>query len=107
MEQKINDGGPAFPVTTIQPDGKGGMMPDYTISGMSLRDYFAAKAMQASISGFLAQRGRVIEGDATVIARASYNMADAMLRVRAEADARRSQQEPQTDGVAGAPKSQR
>ena len=57
------DGGAAFPVThshLIQ-------------SGMSLRDYLAAKAMQA-----LAQHGNYF--DAT--ARQAYMIADAMLRER-------------------------
>jgi hypothetical protein len=57
----INDGGPAFPRTG---------WPNET--GMTLRDYFAAKAMQA-----LAQGNYF---DAT--ARQAYMIADAMLRER-------------------------
>ena len=57
------DGGAAFPVAH-----------SYLIqSGMSLRDYFAAKAMQA-----LAQPGNYF--DAT--AKQAYMIADAMLRER-------------------------
>jgi hypothetical protein len=39
-----NTGGPAFPLQSIGPD----FAPGY--SGMTLRDYFAAKAMQALLS---------------------------------------------------------
>ena len=41
---KINDGGPAFPLQSIGPD----FAPGY--AGMALRDYFAAKAMEAIIN---------------------------------------------------------
>ena len=59
-------GGPAFPVKTA--------MFDCTQSGMTLRDYFAAKAMQA----LLARRplsGGEVAGDA-------YIIADTMLKAR-------------------------
>lgn len=46
MNEKINDGGPAFPITVT--DNSGQIAP--TFIGMSLRDYFAAKAMQSIIS---------------------------------------------------------
>ena len=58
----INNGGPAFPRTG---------WPNET--GMTLRDYFAAKAMQA-----LAQKYSH-EGD---ISRNAYKIADAMLKAR-------------------------
>jgi hypothetical protein len=62
------DGGPAFPI------GSGDMRDPF---GMSLRDYFAAKAMQGLIVG--------VENPRTdYIARAAYAMADAMLRARQE-----------------------
>ena len=60
-------GGPAFPVGTA--------------SGMSLRDYFAAKAMQEIISNngdFLGAN----YGSPEIIAHAAYHMADAMLEAR-------------------------
>jgi hypothetical protein len=49
------------------------------IDGMSLRDYFAAKAMQAMLA---AQMKR--EGDATIpnLAKDAYRMADGMLAAR-------------------------
>lgn len=69
-----NDGGPAFPENQIGPDGK------VTVeSGMSLRDYFAAKALQALIvDPERADQSR------EECARLSYLMADAMLKARTE-----------------------
>ena len=47
--------------------------------GMDLRDYFAARAMQAYMSR------QLIDGfDEDVIAEMSYKVADAMLKARAE-----------------------
>ena len=62
-------GGPAFPVKTA--------MFDCTQSGMTLRDYFAAKAME----GFLVCDTKYAS-DADMIARDAYVMADAMLKAR-------------------------
>ena len=67
----INDGGPAFPLQSIGPD----FAPGY--AGMTLRDYFAAKAMQ----GFCA-REVSIECSADDIADDAYAIADAMLAAR-------------------------
>ena len=65
----INNGGPAFP-STITDDS-------LHVGGMSLRDYFAAKAMQ----GLFAAGGGVTRG-AEEWARLAYAMADAMLAAR-------------------------
>lgn len=61
----------------------GGPIPDspqqgyiYDYVGMTLRDYFAAKAMQAVLEL------RPTEEDPLVIAEAAYDMADAMLKTR-------------------------
>ena len=71
---KQHDGGPAFPVWELNGQGK----PEMTGFGMSLRDYFAAKAMQGYVSD---QEWRDDVGfDGT--ARAAYDMADAMLAAR-------------------------
>ena len=64
---KINDGGPAFPI------GSGDMRDP---CGMTLRDYFAAKAMQALII-----HGWTMMG---AIADTAYEQADAMLAERAK-----------------------
>ena len=62
-----NTGGPAFPT------GKGVVVDDY--QGMTLRDYFAAKAMQAWLVG-------VNLPNADVCAITAYEIADAMLEAR-------------------------
>lgn len=69
MEQK--DGGPAFPH-----DDRAQYCER---EGMSLRDYFAAKAMQAYLSSSAAPR----QYSQDVYARTAYEMADAMLKARA------------------------
>ena len=66
------DSGPAFPVI-----GAAGSQEDY--GGMSLRDYFAAKAMQ----GFAAD-GADTWPSAEELAHDAYRLADAMLAVRAK-----------------------
>lgn len=47
-EQTKHDDGPAFPAPMIPCDNQGGYT-EVRHTGMSLRDYFAAKAMQAMI----------------------------------------------------------
>lgn len=72
MTNLIDNGGPAFPsgneVTLGNWRSSGH-------SGMNLRDYFAAKAMQAWIS-------RGDDNGENDIAKWSYDMADAMLKAR-------------------------
>lgn len=67
------DGGAAFPCTSFDED----------LAGMSLRDYFAAKAMKALLD-FENQTGGVTEQRRNVVAREAYEMADAMLKERAK-----------------------
>jgi hypothetical protein len=74
MTDKIEDGGPAFP----RPQSNSSMRDSQ--DGMSLRDYFAAKAMQGLLSS-----GVKCGPDAVPrIATGSYILADAMLRARAK-----------------------
>jgi hypothetical protein len=61
----INTGGPAFPLFAAT-----------GYAGMTLRDYFAAKAMQADISA------ETWGGDYEATALQSYAVADAMLKAR-------------------------
>ena len=69
----INDGGPAF-ARPSWPGAMGGWQ-----NGMSLRDYFAAKALQ----GLLAFPGmEYADAPPEVAARDAYAMADAMLAAR-------------------------
>lgn len=68
--EAIHTGGPAFPITAnnIALDG----------SGMTLRDYFAAKAMQAAATYPKAAEGFTFDERATW----AYQQADAMLKAR-------------------------
>jgi hypothetical protein len=73
-----NTGGPAFPV--FHQNEITGYIPPES-AGMTLRDYFAAKAMQ----GILASNTEHEHEDAHIfdaIAEASYRQADAMLEAR-------------------------
>lgn len=78
MTTQSRDGGPAFPVTNHPSE-----LVEST--GMSLRDYFAAKAMPSAIAHELAIRGAQIapgEFRYDSVAKAAYAMADAMLKAR-------------------------
>jgi hypothetical protein len=61
---------------------------DITCTGMTLRDYFAAKAMQAFISAYPCQAIDREDGgiptDVESISGDAYEMADAMLKARGE-----------------------
>lgn len=70
----VNDGGPAFPT---QNEGQTGST-TWHFQGMSLRDYFAAKAMQ----GFAAEPNAAWKAGANGMARCAYDWADAMLKAR-------------------------
>lgn len=74
---EIKDGGPAFPL---------GVTPEEWMNGMSLRDYFAAKAMaivwDAYDKGYTGVSGH--DFDASALARHAYHTADAMLAERAK-----------------------
>ena len=63
----INDGGPAFPRLERAPE----------MEGMSLRDYFAAKALQ----GFCASSSITVE-EAGDVPNVCYQLADEMLKAR-------------------------
>ena len=72
-----NTGGPAFPSSQpLQPDDWG---EDHT--GMSIRDYFAAKAMQGLITSRHTDYDNGFYTEEQV-AQDAYRMAEAMLRVR-------------------------
>ncbi|HEF4739575.1 TPA: hypothetical protein SAO12_005171 [Burkholderia multivorans] len=97
----IKDGGPAFPLADAQSVHRIGAAAIEGITdsaerdrlyteataracaGMTLRDYFAAKVLQ----GTLADSNVTLEkaGDSDILAKASYRIADAMLRARGEA----------------------
>lgn len=95
---KIETGGPAFPVWELNGQGQ----PEMTGFGMTLRDYFAAKAMPLAFQQFRETVGRNgsitldddfyfyrrtsadAEDEVTMdeIAARAYEMADAMLKAR-------------------------
>ena len=71
-------GGPAFPTSNWQ---KMSPLSSGYHEGMTLRDYFAAKAMQGFIEGIDNTGGVVAIRDDCVAERA-YEVADAMLKAR-------------------------
>ena len=82
MSNNINNGGPAFPIH-INPGQT--YTAHATCDGMTLRDYFAAKAMAAVITGSMADGSHLSDGVEVIFSRAAYKFADAMLRARGEA----------------------
>lgn len=73
MSEPINDGGPAFPCEEqIRCNGEVCDIRKFT--GMTLRDYFAAAALQ----GLMASRNFLDEYDGSYV----YEIADAMLKAR-------------------------
>lgn len=80
-----NDGGPAFPVSTRAEDIDGGYghqdsPSTYQFGGMSLRDYFAAKALGSLADIILEYDAREVR--ARLISEYAYLLADAMLAER-------------------------
>ncbi len=72
MSNQINDGGPAFPVVFEHEEATA------ECHGMTLRDYFAAAALQ----GFMAAHtsGGCLVDD--LYAKYAYDLADAMIKAR-------------------------
>lgn len=71
MSAARNDGGPAFPVLE-----SGGAGLELTCTGMSLRDYFAGKALQGLLAGGARCEGGLARARLTDEA---YGHADSML----------------------------
>jgi hypothetical protein len=70
-------GGPAFPDGSTNPWGVAEK------SGMTLRDYFAAKAMQSFFEAAVAEAFTLDQDiNCDMAARIAYTMADAMLKAR-------------------------
>ena len=70
-----NTGGAAFPHHIQYPNGH---WPEVTHAGMTLRDYFAAKAMQADLD----MADCIHEQEFALVAKRAYKIADAMLKAR-------------------------
>lgn len=70
----IKDGGPAFPVPDVyHPNGQ----IEYGSPGMSLRAYFAGKALGSCIE--MHQRGFILGGGPTNFAKTAVEIADALI----------------------------
>lgn len=79
MSKPKDSGGPAFPVLPpLDPRGGSASGYPYPADGMTLRDYFAAAALQ----GMLADANT--DGTKELFATRAYAMADAMLAERAK-----------------------
>jgi len=77
------NGGPAFPYAFHLPDAPG--EPSGVNLGMSLRDWFAGKALQGWLASYAPETAHPAKRDtADDVATEAYAMADAMLRARAK-----------------------
>jgi len=80
---EIDDGGPAFPVKVgrdslpLQVSENQFVMP-----GMSLRDYFAARALQGMLTTAGAPSLNGLDGYEDITAQAAYKIANAMIKAR-------------------------
>lgn len=78
----INNGGPAFPTPDVYPPN--GQI-QFGSFGMSLRDYFAAAALQGNLAGQSIDVGYYEGKDAyNKAAEDAYAVADAMLKARGD-----------------------
>lgn len=85
MSEPINTGGPAFPCSGSNWVGQyGKKMGCDAVSGMTLRDYFAANAMPVHMAALSTWDAGSQEAWHNEIARISYATADAMLKARQE-----------------------
>lgn len=97
MSNNINNGGPAFPAGSVRKsrpahDAGGDWVETDRVQplhkGLTIRDYFAAKAMQGMYNdGSVVAASKLVDDSANMdaVARWSYAQADAMLRARGEA----------------------
>ena len=76
----MKNGGQAFPVLDCRRPQDGSL--ECFDADMSLRDYFAAKAMQGLLSKIDIEKATVLNGKFISIPNLSYKFADEMLKVR-------------------------
>lgn len=76
MKEPIATGGPAFPITLDQ------NFRQAIVGGMTLRDYFAAKALQGLLADPNSFDVKEDEDAADIYAEHAYAFADAMLEAR-------------------------
>lgn len=79
--KKIDDGGPAFAGGLFEPQHGGRNDREPWNHGMSLRDWFAGRAMQGQLSGFWQSEKPHGWSDEEIAAEA-YRIADAMIAAR-------------------------
>lgn len=82
---EIKDGGPAFPADPNWLEPGTAAVAKQMARGMTLRDYMAAKAMNALILSEEPEDGQSIEDYIDETAKAAYLYADAMLKARGAA----------------------
>jgi len=75
-----NTGGPAFPI--VHPPVEGFTFGGVESYGLTIRDYFAAKALQGFAAHLKGARAWSNETSAEANARLAYEYADAMLKAR-------------------------
>jgi hypothetical protein len=83
MSEQIKDGGPAFPMPTGHAPAVGLEMWNKPQWGMTLRDYFAAKALQGALTNDQFTNGLTYADKAEWV----YEMSDAMLKARQQGSA--------------------
>ena len=76
-----NDGGPAFPGPYVNEDKSLEVL--WKQQGMTLRDYFAAKAMQGMLANPKLQE-QILKAGQSWIEESAWAVADAMLKARGE-----------------------
>lgn len=81
MSETKNTGGPAFPALKTTVNKSPGVYTSELEPGMTLRDFFAAKAMQAAYLLHMDGTRNVVK-DAASLANEAYAVADAMLDAR-------------------------
>ncbi len=79
MTETLKDGGPAFPLPVADQECHGRF--ESGCGGISMRDYFAARAMQADLSNWPEDASDWLKYRDD-LARRYYLMADAMLKAR-------------------------
>ena len=77
-----NTGGPAFPAIKIISGDNYNPPTKLYYAGMTLRDYFAAKALTGFFGIYHAVTPNTGDTKAQALAKLSYEMADAMLQAR-------------------------
>ncbi|EPZ0753321.1 hypothetical protein ACXJK9_004134 [Yersinia enterocolitica] len=84
MTNEIKTGGPAFPQSgVISGAGDVWMSSELGGAGLTVRDYFAAKALLGWLAGYPETSSHpVVAGNEDKVAKEAYQMADAMIKAR-------------------------